>query len=239
MHTRKRQAPWRLAAAFSCLLFLPDLPVAMELSSEYSAVCDRATSIAAQETGVPLKILKAIARTESGITIGGDFVAWPWTINVEGQGKRLRSRSEASDFYRENRSRGIGNIDVGCFQVNHHWHSENFSSPEEMLDPVTNARYAAGFLQELYREFGDWVTAAGAYHSRNREFSEIYLSRLIPIMENIDTTRSPSRENTGGLLADNSLPLFAGPSQSRVRGSLFPAITTKNRSLLGATGPKG
>ena len=43
-----------------------------------------------------------------------------------------------------------------------------------MFDPDMNALYAARFLSELYREFGDWTGAAGAYHSRTPEYADRY-----------------------------------------------------------------
>ncbi len=40
-------------------------------------------------------------------------------------------------------------IDLGCMQINHHYHAEHFKSVEEMLDPRRNVDYAARFLTRL------------------------------------------------------------------------------------------
>ena len=61
---------------------------------------------------------------------------------------------------------GRRSFDVGCFQINYHWHGHNFPSLEAMFDPDTGADYAARFLQSLYAERGNWSAAAGAYHSQ-------------------------------------------------------------------------
>jgi hypothetical protein len=41
-----------------------------------------------------------------------------------------------------------------------------------------NVDYAARFLHSLYGETGDWMQAAGAYHSRTPDKAAIYLTSL-------------------------------------------------------------
>lgn len=201
-------------------------------------ICDAATERASRETGVPLHILKAIARTESGLTVKNEFVPWPWTINVEGQGERFENKSQALAHFDKHYNAGSRNIDLGCFQVNHRWHAQRFSSAREMLDPVTNARYAADFLNTLYTEFGDWISAVGAYHSRNQEFAETYLARYTPILEQLTKGQSGA-DNARIASHPNDFPLLRGQSDGGARGSLFPTNARPQRGLFSDLGTKG
>mgnify|MGYP000052600114 CR=1 FL=1 len=47
------------------------------------------------------------------------------------------------------------------------------------FDPLTNARYAARFLNELYAPRNDWSRAASAYHSATAEHAEPYRQRVM------------------------------------------------------------
>lgn len=214
------------------LVLMPEITRSADLPQRYAAACDQAAAKASSESGVPLDLMKAIARTESGITVQGSYVPWPWTINVEGRGKHLHSLEEARDAINGYKNGNVTNIDVGCFQVNHKWHGAEFSSIETMLDPSTNARYAARFLKELHGEFGNWLKAAAAYHSRNERQSEQYIARLIPILNDVRSSGSSSLEVADANEAPNTFPLLMGTSNSQSRGSLFPTATTSRGSLL-------
>jgi hypothetical protein len=227
-----------VAIAAGFILMISNPAAAKEGYSHDIAVCDSATRTAAQEFGVPTKVMQAIARTESGVTMRGSFVPWPWTINVEGRGVRFNSKKDAFEFFTKARMEGSRNIDVGCFQVNHRWHGRKFASAQDMLEPIANARYAARFLKGLYQEFGDWTKAAGAYHSRNREFSDKYLARYIPILNALRATSEDER-NVGSVRKTNTFPLLTGNSQGGVRGSLFPSSTRSRGSLIGPSASRG
>ncbi len=56
-------------------------------------------------------------------------------------------------------------IDMGCMQINHHFHGENFSSAQEMLDPRRNVEYAAKFLRNLHDRHETWTMAVARYHA--------------------------------------------------------------------------
>lgn len=137
--------------------------------------CDAAAERAAAVTGVPEHVLKAISRTETGTKQFGGFGPWPWTVNMEGEGRWFDSRAEALDFVRARQAKGARSFDIGCFQVNHLWHGKAFPSVEAMFDPEAGALYAARFLASLKDEFGTWEGAAGAYHSRTPELAAKYV----------------------------------------------------------------
>ncbi len=137
-------------------------------------ICDQVAQIAAQKTGVPLPVLQAITRTETGRKNDGIFGPWPWTVNMEGKGVWFDTLDEARRYVFQHFKRGARSFDVGCFQINYKWHHQAFSSIDEMFDPIANATYAAEFLRGLYKEHGNWADAAGAYHSRTPKHANRY-----------------------------------------------------------------
>lgn len=216
-----------------CVTFSP-LPVASSSIQDDRSfdICDRASVAAAKRSKVPLRILKAVARTESGITQHNVFRPWPWTVNIGGAGAYLRSKSEALNHITSHLRAGRTNIDIGCFQVNYRWHGEHFSSPQEMLDPHVNAQYAADFLSNLFDEFGDWERAAGAYHSRNAINSDAYLKKFRPILTALDTGAATPTGNTASDQKRNSFPLLRAGKRGRTPGSLFTtAAVPRNRFI--------
>ncbi len=59
-----------------------------------AGTCDRAAQRAALSHGVPLDVLRAISRVETGRALDGQLAPWPWTINVEGKGFWFDSEQE-------------------------------------------------------------------------------------------------------------------------------------------------
>lgn len=159
-----------------CLVALASLPPAGDARADTAPDCESLAAQAAVARGVPNGLLPAIARAESG---GGPRrSAWPWTLNVQGQGAYFPTREAALTRLREVLASGIRNVDVGCMQINFHWHGDQFASIEAMIDPATNAAYAARFMSELHGRLGDWRAAARHYHSPNPERGAAYLARV-------------------------------------------------------------
>lgn len=195
--------------------------------------CDLAAAQAAADTGVPIDLLLAITRVETGRGGGeGEPDPWPWTINADGAGTWYATRQEAVAAATDHLTDGTGTFDVGCFQLNIRWHGAGFATLDDMFDPVTNAEYAAGFLRELYQESGDWRQAVAAYHSRTPDLANQYLDRVRAVLEGpgsdapLVAAAEPPRENlfpllraggqgsTGSLVPMQSSrgPLFGGNS---------------------------
>lgn len=143
-----------------------------------AAQCDAALTRAARLHGAPERLMRAISHVESGRAVGGRIAAWPWTVNVAGQGYYFDTRAEATRFVKAQLAQGARSFDVGCFQINYRWHGAAFPSVEAMFDPSLNADYAARFLVSLARETGDWMQAAGYYHSRTPEHFDRYTTAL-------------------------------------------------------------
>jgi soluble lytic murein transglycosylase-like protein len=74
----------------------------------------------------------------------------------------------------------VRSIDVGCAQINLMYHPSAFASVEQAFDPASNADYAARFLKELRDTTagGNWMTAAGDYHSLTPELAEPYRQQV-------------------------------------------------------------
>ncbi|MEW2919474.1 lytic transglycosylase domain-containing protein [Ruegeria sp. ANG10] len=151
-----------------------------------AGICDAAARRAAHSEGVPLDVLRAIARVETGRLRDGRLEPWPWTINVEGQGFWFTSEFEAKSYVFNIFKAGKRSFDIGCFQINYRWHGKAFQSIDAMFDPDENATYAARFLNELYAELGSWPAAVGAYHSRTPSLANAYSSRFQTVLAQLD-----------------------------------------------------
>ena len=150
-----------------------------------ATICDAVADIAAREAGLPPSMLRALTRTETGRARAGRLTPWPWTVNMEGEGRWFDNRKAALAFAQKHHARGATSFDVGCFQINYRWHSKAFASIDAMFDPLLNARYAAKYLQELKAEGGTWQTAVGRYHSRTPTRAQKYVARFNRIRENL------------------------------------------------------
>lgn len=163
------------------LALLPGLAIASA-----GALCDRAALTASERHDVPLHVLLAITRVETGRSGPDGLTPWPWTMNIAGKGFWLDGRTEAQRLATRTVFSGQSSFDVGCFQINYRWHGQHFRSLDHMFDPAANADYAARFLSELYSEFGAWPKAVAAYHSRSPEFSQKYLRRFNQVAARLD-----------------------------------------------------
>lgn len=161
------------------LCFLASAGIAARPAWAVSTACDSAISLAATRTRVPQDLLRAIALTESGITVQNRHVAWPWSVNMAGAAARFADQAAAVQRVRRALATGAQNIDIGCFQINYRWHGHAFATLEDMFDPEVNALYAARYLVALKDEFGDWPSAVGAYHSRQPGPAAAYAERVL------------------------------------------------------------
>jgi hypothetical protein len=210
---------WPRSAVLVCIALL--LHPAVASANDPAALCERAIVAGARNASVPQEVLHAISLTETGRPSGGRLRPWPWAVNREGQGFWFQTREEALAFAKKSVAEGRHSFDVGCFQINYHWHGDGFASVEAMFDPDVAAAYAARFLQDLHAETGSWSQAAGAYHSRTPHYANIYRSRFDRIVASL-----------GGqpLVVADAAPEDAdageatGPRRSRMRMARGPLI---------------
>jgi hypothetical protein len=143
------------------------------------AACLAAIVEAERKSDAKDHILLALGFTEAGRAMpDGLFTVWPWTVNVEGEGRYFGSKAAAVEHVRAALARGARSIDVGCLQVNLRWHPKAFEDLETAFEPAANVAYAARHLAALRRTESDPVRAIGRYHSSIREAQEAYLSRV-------------------------------------------------------------
>ena len=209
---------WGLVATAATAMTAPDP----------ADLCEQAAAIAGAEAGVPRAYLQAIALTETGRSRDGARRPWPWALNLGGPGFWFDTRAEAEARLEREIRAGRRNIDVGCFQLNLHWHGAAFASPAAMFDPLQNARYAAGFLRELHDEFGDWMAAVGAYHSRTPERAARYrdlFAMNLASLRGMPPVR-PGQDGFGkvALGAPEALPAMVSPLPRAPRVNTFPLL---------------
>jgi len=142
-----------------------------------AGICEAQIQAAAAKYGIPEGILYSVGLTETGRK--GSL--YPYAMNVEGKAFFPPSQQEAMQKFREARSQGMKLIDLGCMQINHHFHGENFASAEEMFDPRLNVEYAAKFLSNLHNRHETWTMAVARYHAgpNNDPAQKRYVCRVI------------------------------------------------------------
>ena len=150
------------------------------------AQCVSAILDAEQRYNIPGHLLLAIGIQEAGRNGPAGLAVWPWTVNANGEGAFFATRQEAQAWVRQKQAEGINSIDVGCMQVNLHWHGDQFPHQDAAFDPFMNADYAARFLVDLYRQTGSWQEAAGRYHSATDEHQSRYLKSLAHNQQVVD-----------------------------------------------------
>lgn len=201
------------------LLVLPQMASA---AADPSDQCDQAAARASQDSGVPIDILLAITRVETGRSDGRP---WPWTINADGAGNWYASKDEAVAGAAAHESDGTETYDVGCFQLNIKWHGDGFASLDDMFDPDKNAAYAAQFLATLYQQSGDWAAAVSAYHSRTPDLADAYLAKVKAILN--DPNAEPAPVVAAAVPHENLFPLLQAGDQGSA-GSIVPLQIARN-----------
>jgi hypothetical protein len=153
-------------------------------AARQSGYCASALQQAERRYHLPHALLSAIAKAESGrpITSPADIRPWPWTIDADGTGLFFGSKAAAVAWMHEHGAHSSF-VDVGCMQVDLHYHPIAFASMDEAFDPAANADYAARLLVDLYRgEAGSsWDVAVGLYHSHTAWLAAEYRDRVAMI----------------------------------------------------------
>jgi hypothetical protein len=135
---------------------------------------------AARANGVPLDILYSVGLTETG----HKGVLGPYDLNVDGRSVHSQSLAEALAAYDRADKAGAKFIDIGCMQINHHYHAAHFRSLSAMFDPELNVRYAAGLLKTLRAQEGTWTMAVARYNAgpNNPTAQRAYICAVISHM---------------------------------------------------------
>src|ERR1700689_54197 len=147
----------RLGAALLAIAAFSAAPA----RAEESLACEREMTRAAALSGVPLNVLYSVGLTETGRK--GELS--PYDMNIDGKDRHSAPLAEAMASFAGAKAQGAKLIDIGCMQINHHWHGAGFASLSEMFDPERNVEYAARFLKTLRAEEGSWTLAVARYNA--------------------------------------------------------------------------
>ncbi len=168
----------RLPLVLLAAIFISDLAHAGPAAP--GNLCEREMVKAARKYDVPLGMLYAVGLTETGQK--GSLQ--PYALNVEGKAVYGIDKTTALEQFARARRAGAKLIDLGCMQINHHFHAENFASVEEMFDPQKNVDYAARFLKQLREREGSWTMAVARYNAgpNNNPAQKRYVCRVLANM---------------------------------------------------------
>lgn len=154
-------------------------PAAKPLDPQ-AQLCARPIAWAERKHRIPEQLLAAVAVAESARWRGKDRAAfaWPWTVTSGPETWHFDTRQDAVAHVRALKANGVGNIDVGCMQVNLGYHGHAFASIEQAIDPDANVAYAARFLAKLHAERRSWAQAVGFYHSATPTLQNRYRRKV-------------------------------------------------------------
>lgn len=171
------RAAGRLAVAILAATSISSAFAAAARAQSAIRLCEAEIADAARLYDIPEGILYSVGLTETGRK--GSL--HPYALNIEGEAVFADSLGEAVTRFRDARNSGRTLIDLGCMQINHHYHSAEFSSVEAMLDPGENVRYAARFLAKLKARHTSWTMAVARYHAgpNNDPAQKRYVCRVI------------------------------------------------------------
>ena len=142
--------------------------------------CEPQILSAAERYRIPIGILYAVGLAETGRK--GSLQ--PNALNIEGKAVFPASKGAAMVAVEEARRSGAKLIDLGCMQINQHYHGSHFRSLADMLDPRQNVDYAARFLVTLKGRHDTWSMAVARYHAGpdNDPAQKQYVCRVIANM---------------------------------------------------------
>ncbi|MBA3042700.1 MAG: transglycosylase SLT domain-containing protein [Alphaproteobacteria bacterium] len=142
-----------------------------------TGACEREIQAAAAKYSIPEGILYSVGLTETGRK--GSLQ--PFAMNVEGKPMFFDSEADALRAFVNARRQGAKLIDIGCMQINQHFHGEHFSSVQAMFNPRANVEYAARFLSNLRDRHETWTMAVARYHAgpNNDPAQKRYVCRVI------------------------------------------------------------
>ena len=132
----------------------------------------KAYAVTAQRWGVPAWLMFGVALQESKIKFGERVLPYPWTLCVQGQGRRFSNYEQTLRALREVVARGVENVDCGAMQVNWRWHQDKLGTLERALDPYPNLATGASILRGHFNRHGDWRRAVALYHTGAEDTAE-------------------------------------------------------------------
>jgi hypothetical protein len=181
MMPKRNTATILLGAAF--LMFVLNLQAhagETNFSPMVGQSCRAHARDAEQRHQLPKLVLSAISLAESGRwhPAKRKSYPWPWTVTSGADSAYFSDKAAAIAAVQRLQAQGVRNIDVGCMQVNLHYHPDAFDDLDSAFDPAANTEYAATFLKALFQSTKSWDRAIGRYHSATPARAEGYIHRV-------------------------------------------------------------
>ena len=157
-------------------------------------ICPSAVNAVERLNAIPLYLLRAISKAESGRWHEEKQVniAWPWTVTSGAAGKFFDTKAEAVAEVEFLMTKGVRNIDVGCMQINQKAHANAFATIEDAFDPATNTAYGGKYLKTMHRRTNNWLKAAGSYHSMTPRLGIKYQAKVGRIWDELRGQPAPA-----------------------------------------------
>ena len=189
-------APCLVALCLAALVLVPPAPAR---ASSLEACLDAIGAAERAAAWLPSGLLRSIALIESGHRPEGTraWVPWPWTINSPAGSFYLASRREAVAKVAALQRAGHTNIDVGCMQINLHYHPDAFRSLDDAFRPESNVGYAVRFLDDLRRDERTLFNAVGRYHSATPHRRDAYARKVFARWDKDGGMEPPSKHGLG------------------------------------------
>lgn len=179
------------------------------------ADCREHISRAEASYAIPAGLMDAVGYVESGYD--------PLSINADGMPYHPATIDEAVNLVERLQRQGARYIDVGCMQVDLHYHPDAFADLRAAFDPSLNTAYGAQYLRENWTHWGTWTQAVGYYHSADPGRQADYVARVKARLTGATLPRSTT---TPALTASSSGPKMV---------TVHLAIMTVRRPLAGTT----
>lgn len=156
MHTG---SAFKMAAEHRYLVVSPEVREELAAPFEGPVMANgplaRSAREASGETGIPARLLWAIAMHESSLHA--------WTVGVAGRPHYFRDREQARMFLTSLPRNA--NFDIGPMQINSFWVRRLNVNATSLLDPTTNFTIAARILRKEFHRYGKNWKALAAYHA--------------------------------------------------------------------------
>ncbi|WP_414644201.1 transglycosylase SLT domain-containing protein [Bosea sp. (in: a-proteobacteria)] len=146
------------AAALAAILIATFSVAAPALAQ---TVCEEHMIRVSKAYDIPVGVLYSVGLTESGRRNS----LQPYALNIHGRAFFGATKAEAMAEFETSRAKGKKLIDIGCMQINHHYHRDQFPSLDAMFEPALNVEYSAKFLKRLKARHDTWTMAVARYHA--------------------------------------------------------------------------
>lgn len=207
-------------ALLACAVAQPAQGTVRALCAAHAAEQERAGRI-------PPGLVLAIALAESGRWSADDKTTrpWPWTVTSGTDSFYLPTKHAAIAKVEELQAVGRTNIDVGCMQINLHYHPDAFASLDDAFNPNINVAYGTKFLKQLRLQTRSWGKATAFYHSQDRTRGNAYRDKVYQFWRKLRQRRDPgdTTEQVAGSNQAGGVPVLFKDRVKRPRPSRRPS----------------